>query len=370
MPPKSGHQRAKNIDYDDDELYSDEEYYEKESGAASDGMTDEDKEQMRICTVKVREALDSSLDVTDAQIQESLWHYYYDVGKTVTYLKSKSRFVFEQECLANRADKSAPKPQTQTPKEKAPSRFDQAAGVAEEKAPTGKQFIAGESTTPVAFSLKRPDGFDVPRAQYTPDALYMYEFPTPTNFFWDTPWGNVPPHRLGVMTAMPPPVGYKGGLLGGSTKLQALAAKRKQKSDAAKASEDTKTDKAVALLDKLNVKDAKPVDAQKPQLTKYPSRKRSQAPEEIPKQEEELKSEPTTKKPVIEFPDLRAQPSMFGATLCGLAEPTATPQNVDTLPTFPLPYTTLEAFRKADPFAGPSPDDVVRQAQARGAKRG
>jgi elongation factor 1 alpha-like protein len=99
MPPKSGHQRAKNIDYDDDGLYSDEEYYEEESGTAGDGMTDEDKEQMRICTGIVREALDSGLDVTDAQIQESLWHYYYDVDKTVTYLKSKSFCIFKCEGL-------------------------------------------------------------------------------------------------------------------------------------------------------------------------------------------------------------------------------------------------------------------------------
>lgn len=52
------------------------------------GMTDEDREQMRIGTINVREALDPSVKVTDAQIQEALWHYYYDVGKSVSYLKS------------------------------------------------------------------------------------------------------------------------------------------------------------------------------------------------------------------------------------------------------------------------------------------
>lgn len=87
MPPKAGHQRAKNIDYDDDDGYSDEDQYEEEGGGA-DGMTDEDREQLRLGTIQVREALGSSVTATDAQIQESLWHYYYDVGKTVTYLKS------------------------------------------------------------------------------------------------------------------------------------------------------------------------------------------------------------------------------------------------------------------------------------------
>lgn len=45
-------------------------------------------EQMRVGTIKVREALGTSVNVTDVQIQEALWHYYYDIGKSATYLKS------------------------------------------------------------------------------------------------------------------------------------------------------------------------------------------------------------------------------------------------------------------------------------------
>lgn len=44
---------------------------------------------MREGTIKVREALPTgtALDsITDKEIQEALWHYYYDVGKAVTYL--------------------------------------------------------------------------------------------------------------------------------------------------------------------------------------------------------------------------------------------------------------------------------------------
>lgn len=51
-------------------------------------MTDEDREQLRMGTAKVKSLLDPSIDVPDAQIQESLWHYYFDVEKTVVYLKS------------------------------------------------------------------------------------------------------------------------------------------------------------------------------------------------------------------------------------------------------------------------------------------
>jgi HBS1 N-terminus len=47
-------------------------------------------EQMRLGTIAVREALPSNVaHVTDKEIQESLWHYYYDVEKSVAYLVSK-----------------------------------------------------------------------------------------------------------------------------------------------------------------------------------------------------------------------------------------------------------------------------------------
>ena len=44
---------------------------------------------MRQGTIDVRAALPPTAShVTDKQIQESLWHYYYDVEKTVKYLVS------------------------------------------------------------------------------------------------------------------------------------------------------------------------------------------------------------------------------------------------------------------------------------------
>ncbi|ORX92959.1 elongation factor EF-1 alpha subunit [Clohesyomyces aquaticus] len=109
-----GHHRAKAIGYDDDDIYDEDEgEYEEEGG---DAMTEEDREQMRVCTIQVKEALGASVEVTDAQIQESLWHYYYDVGKTATYLKNKHA-------------PSKPKPLAQ-PKKKTTSRFDEAASSA------------------------------------------------------------------------------------------------------------------------------------------------------------------------------------------------------------------------------------------------
>lgn len=91
MPPKSGFLRAKNVDYDDDDIYDDDDYYEEEGGdGAADEMTEEDKEQMAIGTAKVKEALGSQYKVKEVDIQDALWNYYYDVGKTVTFLKSTS----------------------------------------------------------------------------------------------------------------------------------------------------------------------------------------------------------------------------------------------------------------------------------------
>lgn len=42
---------------------------------------------MRLGTIAVREALGSDVPgITDYNIQEALWHYYYDVEKSVNYL--------------------------------------------------------------------------------------------------------------------------------------------------------------------------------------------------------------------------------------------------------------------------------------------
>lgn len=131
MPPKSGFSRTRNVDYDDDDLYDDDEYYEDDGGdvGADDGMSAEDKEQMRVGTIRVREAMGDLGDFTsDEQIQEALWHYYYDVGKSVSYLKNKLGIAEPK--------KEAPKQE----KAKPTSRFDQAANVANQNAPvpTGK----------------------------------------------------------------------------------------------------------------------------------------------------------------------------------------------------------------------------------------
>jgi hypothetical protein len=77
--------RVKSVALDND--YDDDYDYDQEEDI---GMGEEDKEQMRLGTIKVRETLGAEFHATDEEIQEALWHYYYDVGKSVTYIKSIS----------------------------------------------------------------------------------------------------------------------------------------------------------------------------------------------------------------------------------------------------------------------------------------
>jgi elongation factor 1 alpha-like protein len=80
--------RVKSLAIDDDDF--DEDYYEDEDlNEEEAALSPEDQEQMRINTPKVRLALGSSYNVSDKDIQDALWNYYYDIAKSVAYLKSK-----------------------------------------------------------------------------------------------------------------------------------------------------------------------------------------------------------------------------------------------------------------------------------------
>ena len=99
--------RVKAVAVDDDYL-DDDDYDEEGGGGEAEGgeLTEYDKEQLRLGTVEVRKQLGTEYDATDAEIQESLWHYYYDIGKSVTYLKSKFKpiVVMATKCKMNCAN--------------------------------------------------------------------------------------------------------------------------------------------------------------------------------------------------------------------------------------------------------------------------
>lgn len=79
--------RIKNLAADDDlyDEYDDDDQY----GESNPALTPEDKEQLRLGTDQVRSSLGADFVVADDEIQEALWHYYYDVSKSVTYIKSQ-----------------------------------------------------------------------------------------------------------------------------------------------------------------------------------------------------------------------------------------------------------------------------------------
>lgn len=92
--------RIKDIQYDDDEYddgYSDDEPNTQELSQDDKGKPDTSSyaytadptiEQMRLGTIQIRQILGDSDHISDHAIEEALWHYYYDIEKSVTYLKS------------------------------------------------------------------------------------------------------------------------------------------------------------------------------------------------------------------------------------------------------------------------------------------
>lgn len=80
--------RVKNVDFDDDDLDYDDDYDDGFHGGQEE-VSAHDKEQLRLGTIEVRKLLDPASQATDQEIQDKLWDTYYDIGKTVSYIKSK-----------------------------------------------------------------------------------------------------------------------------------------------------------------------------------------------------------------------------------------------------------------------------------------
>ena len=91
--------RVKSMAVDDDDFDNDD-YYDDDPEEEEE-LSEQDQQQMRQGTVKVREALGNGFKVSDKAIQDALWNYYYDVGKSVTYLKSKFPPFSLHKCLTH-----------------------------------------------------------------------------------------------------------------------------------------------------------------------------------------------------------------------------------------------------------------------------
>jgi elongation factor 1 alpha-like protein len=80
----SRHQEVRNLDYQD--VLDDFEGYSE----GEEELSAEDQALMREGTAQVRSMLGvEAAKISTAQIEEALWHYYYDVDKSVTYLMAK-----------------------------------------------------------------------------------------------------------------------------------------------------------------------------------------------------------------------------------------------------------------------------------------
>lgn len=214
----------------------------------------------------------------------------------------------------------------------------------------------------------------------------------PADYFKDIPWFNVPSERLGCITAEQyrPRLGLVGGT-GKPSKLAALAAARKKKEAEQKAAQETpgQADKpagVASLLDRLGAKPAqqsaqqeniKPGESQQTSLRSFPIRKRK-SPSPAPPVEErrpsppELSAAPTPEPTPRPAEHIRADPSIFASTMCG-GSSRRRPSHQDA-PQFsenilPALYGQDAILANANAFSGPSPDDVVMQAQAKGSTR-
>ncbi|KAF2098277.1 hypothetical protein NA57DRAFT_66631 [Rhizodiscina lignyota] len=349
------HRRVKNIDYDDDEV---DDYDQEEYGQEGEGeeLSPEDQEQMRQGTIKVREALGSDYQASDKVIQDALWNYYYDVGKSVSYIKN------------------AVKPATpKKAKAKVETRFDKAASSAEDSAYGSPACIYHESDSSYQLAPRISFPFPIPPANQRDTA-------TTRDFFYDVPWLHVPHQRLGHLSLVPQIP--KGGLLGGSgksSKLAALAAARRKKEEDKKTTspsvENQSPDRAISLLDRLGKKDALPIrGSDSPSKTAPPEgRKISLRPKPAPVEAKEPSpsiEEQEEASPVESYPiaNIKADPSTFAEAMLGLSRGDFSPSPQQSRNTNRRSSIKVHDFSISNAFSGPSPDDVVLTAQAKVSK--
>lgn len=324
----------------------------------------EEAARMNDAAAEVLQRLGEKSDkVTPKQIQDALWHYYYDIDKTVGYL---------DRTYINPPEK--PKPKQKEPTE---CKYRRRSSSADYLSRMGFSGQGGERATaggsPNHRETKRPrlGGYgSAPRIEVPPEW-----------HFWGTPWLGVPLDRQSVLVG-PPRV---GGLMGGSSKpskLQALAAARKNK----KASEKTESEDlsgpstptppgASPAPNKENIKldiriPSKRSRRAEPEGAQQETPPRGQGATEgsagtsstpsIPPAEPAPHSPPAPDVEPCVMPQA-TRPSPFAATLFGSSSSNPTPQS------YPLPYTSAPSF-SAKPFLQPSPDDVVLAAQSQGSR--
>ncbi|KAI6760743.1 hypothetical protein HG530_009603 [Fusarium avenaceum] len=303
-----------------------------------DELSQEDRQAMDEGTAEVRRALGTEADkVTKSQIEEALWHYYYDIDKSVTYLMKT--FIAP-----------APKPV--------------------KKAPEGMSvcyFSASQRLSGTGADHGRLSNGYLPRMDLPPvDRV-------PAWYFDDMPWLNVPQERRADFVEPERP---RGGLLGGGegvpkmSKLQALAAARKKKID-----EKKELERVEKGVETLSVRDSQKEN----DTTLSQKRHMPQPTPQVVSPLNDIESQVTpddNKQQDVGSPSKggfidedftvvvsQATPSAFAQTLFGSA-----PVKTHRPDVFAMPYTSSSSFT-AHAFAEPSPDDIVLAAQAKAGKK-
>ena len=200
------------------------------------------------------------------------------------------------------------------------------------------------------------------------------------DFFKDSPWFNIPKERQAPFLA---PLYPRGGLLGGSSdgapkmsKLQALAAARKKKAQEQRSSGSSGMENPTLNEDqqmgngKIPEKNsAESARSQKLPPRGFPLRKRKDSsPHEmtptVAPAERDSEQRSSSETPVENAPLDQAKPSAFASTMFSTVASAPPHHHPDSI--FTLPYVATAATPSTDPFAGPSPDDVVIAAQSKG----
>jgi elongation factor 1 alpha-like protein len=375
----SRHRMLHTLDVDE-ELDLGDDYEDGGEGDAE--LSPEDRQAMREGTEAVMAALGVEAGkVTPQQIQEALWHYYYDVDKSVTYL-TKTYIA------------PAPKPQPKQTKEGSRDfRF-----VLQHHIPCLQTHPGDYQSRPCSTFQHSPPSKITPRAPGTSGYPVASNGPIPCSwYFHGIPRGSVPKEREAVLV---PPKALPGGLLGGGedgssapkvSKLQALAAARKKKTGEKKAGEGVGrttsklADLAIADKMKENVKprtsgisklqkrlgetgQVNPAQEIVPEAVRAPTELscameidethigQDQSPNKDTPMDTQFEEEAV---PLVHF-----QPSAFAQTL--FSSDADTPKR-PAIQHFTIPYMAhASSFAKA--FSEPSPDDVVLQAQAQGSR--
>ena len=341
----------------------------------SDGeeeLSPEDQAQMKLATEEVKAALSTQASkVTDTQIRDALWHYYYDVDKTVAYLITK--FIDPPKKAPPKAAAAKPSSEFSLP---FPLQLETLSS------PLKPIICVLDAELPLGHARTRE-----PLSLLTPWQAMLFPIPSSTprddikSFFRDMPWGNIPQHRVAILT---PPPRRPGGLLGGAgpvkgSKLQQLAAARRKKAEeAANAQGGAEQAPAVpkpsidetprakenislagAFGKRLKISETT-AEGRNPLVPQEPNRQELvEQPLEDITNGRQVQPEP----PLLQSPE-KAPASSFASTLFGDSSQTTKRKQLEF---FALPYTDI-APTAIDVFSQPSPDDVVLAAQAKGSR--